>query len=109
MYLWYICPHNTYSMTLEQHIYRIDVLAKSAKVRSKVRLVTVSNQFLPAGLLISCLYQERRKFNIGSIFKVDFCLVTEANRKPFLCIIESQPISQYKLFNNSHTFSTSFH
>lgn len=92
------------SMISKQHFYAPDnlifgVLVEVVKVGSKVRFVTLKSQKMPAGVFISCSYRDRRKFPLGSILEIDCRLVTPMNRKPFLRIIGTHPLSQYQLFN----------
>lgn len=77
-----------------------NVLVESVEIGSRVRLITVDNQTLPSGLFISCSRKERLKFPVGSTFRLDCRLITPTDRKPFLLLVRSQPLSQYKLFSS---------
>ncbi|WP_044175587.1 hypothetical protein [Flectobacillus major] len=73
-----------YSLFKENPIWYLDIYAESILEKGRIRLKPLDGQSADSSLRIECSRKLRKKYGVGTVFKLDVRLVKPQNKKPYL-------------------------
>lgn len=73
-----------YSLFKENPIWYLDIYAESILEKGRIRLKPLDGQSADSSLRIECSRKLRKKYGVGTVFKLDVRLVKPQNKIPYL-------------------------